>query len=388
MGMRALRAARSWSVLAAIAVGAAPAPAVAAGPFAYAPFTHPSFAQRSAGPDRLVGTGDDGALAPWPGPDDVPGTADDLRVNPSGSVSYLRFASLPLGGDFEVYWPGTLQVDAWTQQIATRRTSAFALTGPATWTSGLHGSVERLAVAPDYLLASDTGSAFGTFPLRLCLSGAASCTDVSLAFSGGVLTNRPGQDDPFFVPGLTASQAFYLSILRSYLPADWTQLWLLIAPPTVLTPAEVNGDTAAFLVGGEASAVLAFYTTDPRILVADDDGDGVPDASDNCRYAENPGQEDRGGVGSGSPPDGIGDACQCGDVSGDGRVTLSDALLVSRSLLVPPAASLARPALCDVAGVVSPTASRCTISDAVTLRRALLSPPTAAIAAQCAPANP
>ena len=43
-------------------------------------------------------------------------------------------------------------------------------------------------------------------------------------------------------------------------------------------------------------------------LAPDTDGDGVPDASDNCPYAANTNQLDTGGIGAGSAPDGIGDA--------------------------------------------------------------------------------
>ncbi len=83
---------------------------------------------------------------------------------------------------------------------------------------------------------------------------------------------------------------------------------------------------------------------------ADADGDGVGDACDVCPTVADPDQADTGGVGPGSPPDGIGDACQCGDVDGDGRVTLGDALTIQRSLLVPSTATAARPQLCDVGG--------------------------------------
>jgi murein DD-endopeptidase MepM/ murein hydrolase activator NlpD len=120
----------------------------------------------------------------------------------------------------------------------------------------------------------------------------------------------------------------------------------------------------------------------------DDDADGVCNDVDNCRHAANAQQEDRGGVGAGSAPDGIGDACQCGDANGDGRVTAADSVVITRSLLQPPTATRTRPELCDVGGPPSPATQDCTVTDAVLLRRALLSPPTAAIAQVCAPATP
>jgi lysophospholipase L1-like esterase len=80
----------------------------------------------------------------------------------------------------------------------------------------------------------------------------------------------------------------------------------------------------------------------------DTDSDGVPDASDNCVYVANPGQEDVGGL-YGPPPDGVGDACQCGDLNDDGHVDLLDAAIYQRDLagLLPEAADANK---CSVAG--------------------------------------
>lgn len=115
----------------------------------------------------------------------------------------------------------------------------------------------------------------------------------------------------------------------------------------------------------------------------DDDIDGVPDALDNCPFFPNANQSDVGGVGAAAPPDGVGDACQCGDVNGNGRVTTADATLIIRSLLVPPAAVLLRPDLCDVGG-----STGCTTADVVILTRRLLVPPTAVTTQACAAALP
>jgi len=143
----------------------------------------------------------------------------------------------------------------------------------------------------------------------------------------------------------------------------------------------------AFAPGGEQlyaggsldRALVAFGVTPP----ADADLDGVIDASDNCPFAANADQADVGGIGTGSAPDGIGDACQCGDVNGDGRVTVGDAVIVQRASLVPPAAVMAHPERCNVGG-----AAICNTADSVILRRGLLLPPTATIAQACAPALP
>jgi hypothetical protein len=67
---------------------------------------------------------------------------------------------------------------------------------------------------------------------------------------------------------------------------------------------------------------------EPRI---DTDGDGIWDGDDNCPFFPNPGQEDSGGLNT-IEPDGIGNACQCGDVNGNGSVSTTDATLIKRSV--------------------------------------------------------
>ncbi len=114
----------------------------------------------------------------------------------------------------------------------------------------------------------------------------------------------------------------------------------------------------------------------------DTDGDGIQDAVDNCPFVSNPGQQDTGGVGAGSLPDGIGDACQCGDVNGDGKVTLIDSVIITRSLLVPPTATLANPTRCDANGD-----GKCNLADATIVRRAQLLPPTASVSQACVAAT-
>jgi uncharacterized repeat protein (TIGR01451 family) len=115
----------------------------------------------------------------------------------------------------------------------------------------------------------------------------------------------------------------------------------------------------------------------------DADGDGICDRGDNCPYVVNPGQEDTGGIGASSGPDGIGDACQCGDVNCNGLVSIADSVIVLRSLLSPPTATQACPQLCDVGGSIG-----CTLADAVIMLRANLSPPTASVLQHCPPAQP
>ncbi len=93
----------------------------------------------------------------------------------------------------------------------------------------------------------------------------------------------------------------------------------------------------------------------------DDDFDGISNLFDNCSNTTNADQLD-------TDNDGIGDACQCGDVNGDGFITNTDAVLIQRHLLsLPPGIDQA---FCDVNGD-----GQCTNTDAVIIKRKLLSLP-------------
>jgi len=150
---------------------------------------------------------------------------------------------------------------------------------------------------------------------------------------------------------------------------------------------EYDPVAATFALAYEGTTAPTAWPSSSNLLdfavPPDADGDGVTDSKDNCPFTANPDQKDTGGIGFGSPPDGIGDACQCGDVNGDGFVTAVDAVEIERSLLIPPTAVLAQPELCVVGG-----SSTCTAIDAVIIKRALLTPPTATIHQVCTPALP
>ncbi len=111
----------------------------------------------------------------------------------------------------------------------------------------------------------------------------------------------------------------------------------------------------------------------------DADADGVPDAFDDCPFAADPAQVD-------SNADGIGDACQCGDVSGDGFVSAVDADLVQLWLASPgvPPAGLPR---CNVSGAAAAAGTDCRIDDYAVLQRAASGRPPGP-ANVCGPALP
>jgi hypothetical protein len=106
---------------------------------------------------------------------------------------------------------------------------------------------------------------------------------------------------------------------------------------------------------------------EPGYDFPDDDGDGFSHVDDNCPYVANAGQEDRGGVNT-AEPDGVGDACQCGDVTGNGIVNGQDGSAVSRhGIGAEPNPLFQVPGNCDVTG-----SGQCNGQDANAIRRAAL----------------
>ena len=107
----------------------------------------------------------------------------------------------------------------------------------------------------------------------------------------------------------------------------------------------------------------------------DTDGDGICDPADNCPFRFNPGQEDQGNVGPFVPPpgvqDGIGDVCQCGDLTGNHFVDFFD--IVAMRFLQIEASAYSQDNLdrCSVIG----GPDDCNMADAVVIARAVAMPP-------------
>src|SRR5262245_7655887 len=94
---------------------------------------------------------------------------------------------------------------------------------------------------------------------------------------------------------------------------------------------------AAFLApAGYDPARLTTPTAFAQTPASDLDGDGIPDATDNCQLWPNPDQAD-------VDQNGIGNICECGDQDGNGRVNVSDLIGTNLAIFTP---SLATP-LCD-----------------------------------------
>jgi hypothetical protein len=97
----------------------------------------------------------------------------------------------------------------------------------------------------------------------------------------------------------------------------------------------------------------------PVVAVGGDgDSDGIPDAEDNCPNVSNAGQED-------TDQNGIGDACQCGDVNGDGVTNVTDALAIARGEVLSSDPNFDK---CDVNGD-----GVCNVTDALEIARGEIS---------------
>lgn len=109
-------------------------------------------------------------------------------------------------------------------------------------------------------------------------------------------------------------------------------------------------NTPALGLASRISDRMSWITTIVDLSVVDTDDDSVPNDQDNCPFLYNPDQTDTGGLGSSAPPDGIGNACQCGDVTGEGRADDTDAAFIKRHALGLPSPLFLVPDNCDVSG--------------------------------------
>ena len=138
--------------------------------------------------------------------------------------------------------------------------------------------------------------------------------------------------------------------------------------------------TNAMGLGGALDEVLAQPHTLVRLEARVNALSALPD---NCPEVGNPFQEDTGGFDT-SVPDGIGDRCQCGDVSNDGEVRALDGDRLQNHLAgLSPGIDSVGLSKCTVYGPPGP----CDVLSVAVLRRALAGE-APAVAPQCAAAQP
>jgi para-nitrobenzyl esterase len=114
------------------------------------------------------------------------------------------------------------------------------------------------------------------------------------------------------------------------------------------------------------------------------DYDSFTNDRDNCPFATNSDQADSGAIGT-DPADGIGDRCQCGDVSDNGIVDGTDVTLLRQALASKTPLTTRGLSKCLVEG----TTGACDIVNVAVLRRRLATPALApGVSQSCVAANP
>ena len=289
-----------------------------------------------------------------------------------------------------------------TGAIATS-TNPLQIGGNAVWGEYFRGLIDEVRVYNRALAPAEIAAAMARVDLP-----PDAVTDAKILKPGSPLASvmwlRDGTREP-----LVQMPPLATSIVHD----EWVALaaqW--IADPTVCDAhGDTDGDGVTDDVDNCPAVANASQQDEDRdgvgracdVETPDSDGDGVADSSDNCPYEPNPTQSDVGGIGT-AGPDGLGDACQCGDVNNDGTVTSSDATVLSRALInLSPAFSVGGNAVCtgggtpvsccsgpgtgscdpglgvaglskcNVAATPTPGVAGCTSSDATVVSRALVS---------------
>lgn len=192
-----------------------------------------------------------------------------------------------------------------------------------------------------------------------------------------ILTYAPGSDA---TAGSSVGWAFDHGLGRVYASGEQA---MFTSRLHYLFPSEENPDgemgLAAFPDNAKYLLNIVHWMDG---LLPDEDGDGLHDQRDNCAIAENPLQADRGGVAT-TAPDAIGDACQCGDVSGDGIVAADDVDAIRSHGLGIASASFVVGGNCDVTGN-----GWCNGQDANAVGTAIGGAPSSSFGQRCQNADP
>jgi len=159
-------------------------------------------------------------------------------------------------------------------------------------------------------------------------------------------------------------------------------LWVGAVGSAVFVP-ENPVNVPGVAVASRISDRMGWIATQIDLSSEDSDRDGIVNEFDNCPWVSNAAQTDNGGLGPGTTPDGIGNACQCGDVTGEGQVTDTDAAFIKRQALGLSAPLFLVPDNCDVTGD-----GVCNGTDATFIRHAAAGTVSPLFGQRCVSANP
>lgn len=145
---------------------------------------------------------------------------------------------------------------------------------------------------------------------------------------------------------------------------DLGGLWVGGVDDEVYIP-ENPVNVPSLAIASRISNRISWISTQIDLTMEDTDRDGILNQFDNCPWIANANQADNGGLGFSTTPDGIGNACQCGDVTGEGQVNDTDAAFIKRQALGLSSPLFIVPRNCDVSGD-----GNCNGSDATLIRHA------------------
>ncbi|MBW2416515.1 MAG: S8 family serine peptidase [Deltaproteobacteria bacterium] len=210
-------------------------------------------------------------------------------------------------------------------------------------------------MAPDYLTrTTDVGGASTVFW----------GTSAASPYAAAAAALMFARDPSLTVAGLRGMIASHGPLVAD--PDNPPDAFPRIAPAHMLTTLVFGTDTDSDGIAddgdGSGSATDDFCTGGDTLL-----------CDDNCLLADDPNQVDTGGIGLASAPDGIGTACQCGDLDSDGEVAPPDVDAIRASLADPSGAALSSDA--QARCTVQSGATTCGLVEAAILLRNLNSPP-------------
>jgi hypothetical protein len=121
-------------------------------------------------------------------------------------------------------------------------------------------------------------------------------------------------------------------------------------------------------------SIASTFLAGSGVVTSDRDGDGITDDSENCLNAFNPDQDDRGGLLQ-TTFDGLGDACQCGNLFKDPSkpgALFADDVVSGLKFLAGALSDPDAPEICSVSTEAdgSRAGAECNIKDLVVLKRA------------------
>jgi hypothetical protein len=239
-------------------------------------------------------------------------------------------------------------------------------------------SPRLVAAAGGYVVWVDTDAPLDIVTIGVIATDPPACDDWAFQWNNLRLVSQGLQDVEFLQPGPQGTVG--LAKIGSFAvpPSESGLDFFAIQATTVLGglfgsragPLNAVGEnsfqlgwlqtTCTAVLASSNDLLPAFGDMQVRVFqgAADRDVDGVADLEDNCLFRTNPGQAD-------ADQNTIGDACECGDVNGDGFANVTDALTIARGILSSTDPNFAK---CDVNGD-----GVCNVTDALTIARGQVS---------------